>query len=82
MTLPSRSVVRFYNKRGSAEQWINEDKQATHSTRLPCHQFRTKRMRLQLSILAHNLGNLWRMNGVGMEMCRQDATRTKRSNSV
>ena len=23
MTLPSRSVVRFYNKRGTAEQWIN-----------------------------------------------------------
>jgi len=22
MALPSRSVVRFYNKRGTAEQWI------------------------------------------------------------
>ena len=30
MTLPSRSVVRFYNKRGTAEQWIKEGKQATH----------------------------------------------------
>ena len=28
MTLPSRSVVRFYNKRGTAEQWIKEGKQA------------------------------------------------------
>ena len=28
MSLPSRSVVRFYNKRGTAEQWINEGKQA------------------------------------------------------
>ena len=28
--LPSRSVVRFYNKRGTAEQWIKEGKQATH----------------------------------------------------
>jgi len=25
--LPSRSVVRFYNKRGTAEQWIKEGKQ-------------------------------------------------------
>jgi hypothetical protein len=25
MTLPSRAVVRFYNKRGTAEQWIPED---------------------------------------------------------
>ena len=30
LTLPSRSVVRFYNKRGTAEQWIKEGKQATH----------------------------------------------------
>ena len=34
MVLPSRSVVRFYNKRGTAEQWIKEGKQATHWTRL------------------------------------------------
>ena len=26
MTRPSRSVVRFYNKRGTAEQWIKEGK--------------------------------------------------------
>lgn len=32
MTLPSRSVVRFYNKRGTDEQWIKEGKQATHWT--------------------------------------------------
>jgi hypothetical protein len=25
---PSRAVVRFYNKRGTAEQWIKEGKQA------------------------------------------------------
>ena len=40
LTLPSRSVVRFYNKRGTAEQWIKESKQATHWTRLSCHRFR------------------------------------------
>jgi Transposase DDE domain group 1 len=30
LSLPSRAVVRFYNKRGTAEQWIKEGKQATH----------------------------------------------------
>ena len=40
LTLPSRSVVRFYNKRGTAEQWIKEGKQATHWTRLSCSLFR------------------------------------------
>ena len=36
LSLPSRAVVRFYNKRGTAEQWIKEGKQATHWTRLSC----------------------------------------------
>jgi hypothetical protein len=64
MTLPSRSVVRFYNKRGTAEQWIKEGKQATHWTRLSCHRFRANEVRLQLSVVAYNLGNLWRRLGL------------------
>jgi hypothetical protein len=57
---PSRAVVRFYNKRGTAEQWIKERKQAVKMTRLSCHRFRSNEVRLWLSILAYNLGNLWR----------------------
>jgi hypothetical protein len=64
MSLPSRSVVRFYNKRGTAEQWIKEGKQATSWTRLSCHRFRANEVRLQLSVLAYNLGNLWRRLGL------------------
>jgi hypothetical protein len=64
MTLPSRSVVRFYNKRGTAEQWIKGGKQATNWTRLSCHRFRANEVRLQLSVLAYNLGNLWRRLGL------------------
>ena len=45
---------------GTAEQWIKEGKQATHWTRLSCHRFRANEVRLQLSVLAYNLGNLWR----------------------
>jgi hypothetical protein len=57
---PSRSVVCFYNKRGTAEQWIKEGKQAVKMTRLSCHRFRSNQVRLALSLLAYNLGNLWR----------------------
>jgi Transposase DDE domain group 1 len=57
---PSRAVVRFYNKRGKAEQWIKEGKQAVKITRLSCHRFRSNQVRLALSLLAYNLGNLWR----------------------
>ena len=60
LALPNRAVVRFYNKRGTAEQWIKEGKQAAHWTRLSCHRFRPNEVRLQLSVLAYNLGNLWR----------------------
>ena len=46
-----RSVVRFYNKRGTAEQWIKEGKQAVEMTRLSCHRFRSNQARLALSLL-------------------------------
>jgi len=60
LEMPSRAVVRFYNKRGTAEQWIKEGKQAVKMTRLSCHRFRSNEVRLALSLLAYNLGNLWR----------------------
>jgi len=56
----SRAVVRFYHKRGTAEQWTKEGKQAVAMTRLSCHRFRANEVRLWLSLIAYNLGNLWR----------------------
>jgi len=53
---PRRAVVRFYNKRGTAEQWIKDGKQAVKMTRLSCHRFRSNQVRLALSLLAYNLG--------------------------
>jgi hypothetical protein len=55
-----RAVVRFYNQRGTAEQWIKEGKTATHWTRLSCHRFRANEVRLLLGVIAYNLGNLLR----------------------
>ncbi len=60
LELPSRAVVRFYNKRSTAEQWIKEGKLAVNWTRLSCHRFRGNQVRLWLSVIAYNLGNLWR----------------------
>lgn len=53
-------VVRFYNQRGTAEQWIEEGKEALHWTRLSCHRFRANEVRLLLGVIAYNLGNLLR----------------------
>src|ERR1039457_6184367 len=33
-------------------------------TRLSCHRFRSNQVRLGLSVLAYNLGNLWRRRGI------------------
>ena len=60
LTLPSPAVVRSCSKRGTAEQWIKEGKQAVKMTRLSCHRFRSNEVRLWLSVIAYNLGNLWR----------------------
>ena len=45
----SRAVVRFHNKRGTAEQSIKEGKHALKMTRLSCHRFRGNEVRLWVS---------------------------------
>jgi hypothetical protein len=60
LEMDSRAVVRFYNKRGTAEQWIKAGKEAVKLTRLSCHRFRANEVRLWLSVIAYTLGNLWR----------------------
>jgi len=55
-----KRVVRFYNQRGTAEQWIKEGKNAVKWTKLSCHDFVDNQVRLQLFALAYNLGNFLR----------------------
>jgi hypothetical protein len=57
MPAPPEGVVHFYNGRGTAEQWIKEGKYALNWTRLSCHRFVANQVRLQLFILAYDLGN-------------------------
>ena len=60
MSAGPEGVVHFYNGRGTAEQWIKEGKYALNWTRLSCHRFVANQVRLQLFILAYNLGNFLR----------------------
>ena len=60
LTRPAKRVVRFYNQRGTAEQWIKKGKSAVKWTRLSCHDFVDNQVRLQLFVLAYNLGNFLR----------------------
>ena len=55
-----KSIVRFYNHRGTAEQMIKEGKNAVKWTRLSCHDFIDNQVRLQLFALAYNMGNFFR----------------------
>jgi len=56
----SKNVVKFYNGRGTAEQWIKEGKNAIKWTKLSCRTFKDNQTRLQLFALAYNLGNFLR----------------------
>jgi len=60
LTWSPQKVVKFYNRRGTAEQWIKEGKHALNWTRLSCHDFVDNQVRLQLFALAYNLGNFLR----------------------
>jgi len=53
-------VVAFYNQRGTCEQFIKEGKGAIKWTRLSCRTFAANAVRLQLHVLAYNLGNFMR----------------------
>jgi hypothetical protein len=56
----SSKVVRFYNRRGTAEQWIKGGKNAVKWTKLSCRRFKDNAARLQLFALAYNLANALR----------------------
>jgi Transposase DDE domain group 1 len=60
MTRPPERMTIFYNRRGTAEQYIKEGKIAVTWTRLSCCRFAANAVRLQLDALAHNLAKFLR----------------------
>ena len=60
LTARAEGVVHFYNRCGTAEQWIKEGKYVLNWTRLSCHRFVANQVPLQLFVLAYNLGNFLR----------------------
>jgi DDE family transposase len=57
---PAERVVAFYNQRGTCAQFIKEGKGAVKWTRLSCRTSAANAVRLQLHVLAYNLGNFMR----------------------
>jgi hypothetical protein len=53
----AKRVVRFYNQRGTAEQWIKKGKNAVEWTSVSCHDFVGNQVWLHLFALAYNLEN-------------------------
>jgi hypothetical protein len=71
---PAERVSKFYNGRGTAEQWIKEGKLALHWTRLSCRAFRDNAVRLQLFALAYNLANFLRSLALPREVAQWSLT--------
>ena len=68
LTKHSKNVVKFYNGRGTAEQWIKEGKNAVKWTKLSCRTFKDNQTRLQLFALAYNLANFLRRLALPQDM--------------
>ncbi len=68
LSRPAERVTKFYDGRGTAEQYIKEGKNAINWTRLSCHSFRNNVVRLQLHTLAYNLGNFMRTLALPKEL--------------
>ncbi len=50
LSLPAVGVTRYYNGRGTVEQWIKEGKYTLNWTRLSCHRFVANQVRLLVCI--------------------------------
>jgi hypothetical protein len=74
LTRPAERVSKFYNGRGTAEQWIKEGKLALRWTRLSCRTFRDNAIRLQLFALAYNLANFLRSLALPNEVAHWSLT--------
>jgi hypothetical protein len=74
LTRPAERIVKFYNRRGTAEQWLKEGKAALRWTRLSCRAFRDNAVRLQLFALAYNLANFLRSLVLPNEVARWSLT--------
>jgi Transposase DDE domain group 1 len=70
LTRPAERISKFYNGRGTAEQWIREGKLALRWTRLSCRTFRDNAVRLQLFALAYNLANFLRSLALPSEVAQ------------
>src|SRR3954463_10828207 len=57
---PPERVVAFYNGRGTAEEGVQEGKNAAKWTRLSCRSMTANAVRRQLHALAYNLANFFR----------------------
>jgi hypothetical protein len=69
-TDPAQGIDRFYNGRGTCEQWIKEGKYHLERMRLSCHEFRNNVVWLALFVLAYNLGNFLRRLVLPPQMAR------------
>jgi hypothetical protein len=74
LSVPAERVFDFYNRRGTAEQWIKEGKYAIRWTRLSCRSFAANAVRLQLHALAYNLGNFLRTLALPPEIAHWSLT--------
>jgi len=74
LSRPANRVFNFYKQRGTAEQWIKEDKNAIKGTHLSCRSMQANAAPVQLHALAYNLANFLRTLALPPELERWSLT--------
>jgi hypothetical protein len=74
VTRPAERVAMFDNRRGTAEPYIKEGKNAVTWTPLSCHGFKANAVRPQLCALAYNLANFLRTLALPEEVKQRSMT--------
>lgn len=75
---PAEQIVRWYEQRGQAENFIKELKNDLAVDRLSCSAYRANALRLQLHALAYNLLVLFRCQLLGGTECAHSTVSTLR----
>ena len=79
LSYPPKGIVRFYNGRGTAEQWIKEGKYALNWTRLSCHKFVANQARLWLFVPNCKIGPFHDATDIGQVLLSDRAFSLRRA---
>ena len=82
LTKQSKNVVKFYNGRGTAKQWIKEGKNAVEWTKLSCRTFKDNLANFLRRLALPRAVKHWSLTTLGEKLVKIGAKVTRHSKYV